>query len=336
MNTLLLQALAGSNQGIRPPVWLMRQAGRYMPSYQALRAKHPFLTLCSEPELITKVTLLPIHELNVDAAIIFSDILMVPKALGFHVRFEDHAGPIIDNPLKSPSDLAKFSLNPLLENLSFLKPAIQELKSQLKVPLIGFAGAPFTLASYLIEGKTSRDQKQTKKWAYQDPSSFSKIIHWLEEAIILSLKQQREAGCEALQLFDTWAGSLSEEHFQAWCLEPLTRIVKAVEGPLIYFCRGSSYLAEKIEKTGVKAISIDWLKPIHTIRTALPSTPLQGNLEPEALYLPKDQLIHKTKQILSSMHRDPAYIFNLGHGILPDVPYQNIKALVETVASYEG
>lgn len=328
MNTLLLDALKGKNVS-RPPVWLMRQAGRYMPSYRSFREKYPLMTLFTEAELITKITLLPIDELQVDAAILFSDILMIPKALGFHLRFEEKTGPIIDNPLKAPQDLDKHSTKHLLENLQFLRPAIQALKKQLSVPLIGFAGAPFTLAYYLM------NQQGTKAWAYKDPVSFKKIIDMLEEAIIVSLKEQIDAGCDAVQLFDTWANVLSPEHFHTWCLEPLKRIAKEIKAPLIYFCRGSSYVAEEIEKTGVSAISIDWLRPIHQIRTILPTTPLQGNLDPEALYMPKEQLVQKTNQLLSSMHRDPAYIFNLGHGILPDVPYQNIKALVETVRGYE-
>jgi uroporphyrinogen decarboxylase len=330
MNTLLLDALKGKNIS-RPPVWLMRQAGRYMPSYRAMREKYSLMTLFTEPELITKITLLPIDELHVDAAILFSDILMIPKALGFNLRFDDQKGPIFDDPLSGPLDLEKYSSKGLLERLRFLRPAIQELKKQLSVPLIGFAGAPFTLACYLM------NHQGTKAWAYKDPKSFEKIIHMLEEAVIISLKEQIDAGCDAVQLFDTWANVLSEEHFHTWCLGPLKRIVKSLGGntPLIFFCRGSSYLAETIEKTGVSAISVDWLRPIHHIRTLLPTTPLQGNLDPEALYMPEKELIQKTRQILASMHRDPAYIFNLGHGILPGVPYQNIKVLVETVASYE-
>lgn len=329
MNTLLLDALKGKNSS-RPPVWLMRQAGRYMPSYQAFRKKHSLMDLFTEPDLITQITLLPIQELNVDAAILFSDILMIPKALGFHLRFDDQKGPIFDNPLKNIQDLSKYSASPLLENLQFLRPAILELKKQLSVPLLGFAGAPFTLACYIM------NHQGTKALAYKDPEGFEKLIHLLEEAIIISLKEQIDAGCNAVQLFDTSANVLSEEHFYKWSLSPLKRIAKALGNtPLIYFCKGSSFLAEPIEKTGISAISIDWLKPIDQIRKKLPSMPLQGNLDPEALYMPQKELVQKTKHLLSSMHRDPAYIFNLGHGILPDVPYENVKALVETVLAYE-
>lgn len=336
MNSLLLDALQFKNNN-RPPVWLMRQAGRYMASYQELRAKHSFLTLCHNPELVVKVTNLPIDELDVDAAILFSDILMVPEAMGFQVRFEESKGPLIDNHLKHPKEIENFSLAGLEEKLSFLPPAISELKRNLKVPLIGFTGAPFTLASYIIEGKTSRDLKTTKKWAFQDPESFSKIIESLEKAIIESLRIQHESGCDALQLFDSWAQVLNQHHFNEWCLKPLKRIVEAVKPwnkPLIYFCRGSSYLASQIAETGVSAISLDWIYPIDKVRKTLTSTPLQGNLDPEALYMPKEKLILEAKKILKTMDKDPGFVFNLGHGILPDVPYENVRALVDTVKAH--
>lgn len=330
---LLLDALQFKNQN-RPPVWLMRQAGRYMPSYLALRKKYSFLEICHQPDLITQVTRLPIDEFGFDAAILFSDILMVPEALGFHVRFEDNQGPIIDNKLTSERDIENFSTHDFEERLSFLPPAIKELKKY-PVPLIGFTGAPFTLASYIIEGKTSRDLKNTKKWAYQNPKNFEKIIALLENAIIKSLKIQEEAGCDALQIFDSWAQVLNPEHFTKWCLEPLKRISAALNKPVIYFCKGSSYLAPQIAATGVTAISIDWLYPIEKLRKTLPKTPLQGNLDPHALYLPQDLLIQEVKTILNAMDKDPGFVFNLGHGILPDVPYENVRALVETVHAHQ-
>lgn len=329
----LLDALQFKNKG-RPPVWLMRQAGRYMASYRSLRAKYSFLDLCHQPELVVSVTKLPIDELNPDAAILFSDILMVPEALGFNVQFLEDKGPFIDNHLKTPDEIDSFSFQQ--KQLSYLPLAIQELKKTISVPLIGFTGAPFTLASYIIEGKTSRDLKKTKKWAYQHPDAFSKIIEKLEDAILHSLKIQHEAGVDALQIFDSWANHLPLAHFEKWCLEPLTRIAKVVsswEKPLIYFCKGSSYLAPQISKTGVTAISIDSLFPISQIRKNIPGIPLQGNLDPEALYLPKKALVDEVKKILHSMEADAGFIFNLGHGILPDVPYENVRALIETIQS---
>lgn len=334
MNTSLLEALNFQNHS-RPPVWLMRQAGRYMPSYQALRKKYSFLQICHEPELIHQVTLLPIKEFNFDAAILFSDILMIPEALGFKVRFEDHSGPLIDNHLKAPHEINHFSTEHLREGLNFLPPAIRELKKTLSIPLLGFAGAPFTLASYIIEGKTSRELKTTKRWAYEDSNGFERILALLEEAVIQSLKLQIDSGCDAVQLFDSWAHVLTQEHFTKWCLKPLTRIVQALNKPLIYFCRGSSYRATMIAPTGA-SVSVDWTHPIDSVRKLLPTTPLQGNLDPEALYLPKEKLIAEVQKILHSMHHDPGYIFNLGHGILPETPYENVQALVSTVHNYSS
>lgn len=337
MNSLLLDALQFKNLA-RPPVWLMRQAGRYMPSYRALRAKYSFLDMCHNPELIVKVTHLPIDELSPDAAILFSDILMIPEALGFEVIFQEAKGPLIPNHLTSPAAIPRFCPSHLSEKLDYLSPAIKALKQSLHVPLIGFTGAPFTLASYLIEGQTSKDLKTTKKWAYQDPASFESIIRLLEEAIVHSLLIQHEAGCDAFQLFDSWASVLAPEQFKKWCIEPLERIVQRLnplQKPLIYFCRGSSYLAPQIAKTGVTAISIDWTHPIENVRSLLSTIPLQGNLDPEALYLPPKELTKEAKRILTAMEGDPGFIFNLGHGILPDVPYENVKVLIETIKDFE-
>lgn len=328
MNSRFLEALKGQNRG-DPPIWLMRQAGRYMPSYRALRARYSFLELCHEPELIEKVTLLPVAELGVDAAILFSDILMVPEALGFEISF-DESGPIIHNPLSSPFDIDLISeLSP--DRISYLSEAITSLKKRLKIPLIGFAGAPFTLATYLIEGKTNKTLKKTKAFFNRDKESFLQLIAKLENAVTESLLLQIRAGCDVVQLFDTWAGELSEEDFHLYSLAPLKKIqerIKATKKPLIYFCRGSSYRAPLIAKTGVSAISIDHHRPIFSVRREVKTIPLQGNLPPEALYQPKESLKKTVDQLLQSMRGDPAYIFNLGHGILPDVPYENVQFLV--------
>lgn len=332
-NSLLLNALKGKNRS-RPPIWLMRQAGRYLPSYRALREKHTFLSLCHQPELITEITLLPIDELGVDAAILFSDILMLPEALGFKIRFLDGSGPLIENALSNTMQVDAISSLHLEDNLAYLPIAIQMLKKSLKVPLIGFAGAPFTLASYLIEGKTSRDFHKTKRWAYSHPESFQLLIDTLTDAVIRSLALQVDAGVDAVQLFDSWANCLSEAHFAQFCLQPLQKISAAMtrlQTPLIFFCRGSCFFAEKIAQCGVDAISLDFSQPVDRIRQKLPSITLQGNLDPEALFAPPEILQQSVENILSSMRQDPSYIFNLGHGILPDVSVDAVKRLVATV-----
>lgn len=331
MSSKLIAALNGKNQG-RPPVWFMRQAGRYMQEYRALREKQPFMALCHEPDLITQVTLLPIKKFSFDAAIVFSDILMVPEAMGFKVRFDEGTGPIIDNPLTTEAHAAKY--DPLKQ--SYLPKAIAQLKRELgQTPLIGFAGAPFTLACYLIEGKTSRDFRKVKSWIYSHPETFKKWIDLLTDAVIQALKLQKE--CDALQLFDSWAEILPLHHFEAFCLSPLKKIKQAlqeIDKPLIYFCRGSSYLASDIASTAVNAISLDSRFPIAQVRQELPTITLQGNLEPEALFAPLDKVKSMTRDMLTSMKNDPAFIFNLGHGILPQTPENSVQTILETTHSF--
>lgn len=333
MNRLLLDALRGENRA-RPPIWLMRQVGRYMPSYRAIRQKNSFLDLCHQPELIVKVTRLAIDEFDMDAAILFSDILLLLEGLGFPVHFQESLGPIIDNALASPSELHRIVPQQIEGNLPFLAPAIQELKKGLMVPLIGFTGAPFTLASYLIEGRTSKTFSLTKRWAYQDPESFDKLIRLIEEATIILLKMQIKAGCDVVQLFDSWAYTLTKPHFEKWSVAPLKRIAAALKPygvPLIYFCKGSSFRASMLDNTGIDALSVDAWRPIKEIRNELPKLTLQGNLDPEALYLPEKHLEQEVNNLLHSMKGDPSFIFNLGHGILPDIPYQNVAKVVSMV-----
>jgi uroporphyrinogen decarboxylase len=322
-----LKALKGENRG-RPPVWLMRQAGRYMSSYRNLRQKHDFLTLCHDPELVTEVTMLPIRQFGMDAAIIFSDILMVPEAMGFQVRFEEGAGPIIDNPV-APFQSLKYQP----ERQAYLPAAISLLKNALqKTPLIGFAGAPFTLACYVIEGRTSKDYRKVKEWIYRHPEAFTALIDQLTDGVIASLKLQKE--CDALQLFDSWAHLLPLELFQQYCLKPLRKIrqaVKEIERPLIYFCKGSCLFAQEIAEAGIQAISLDHSLPPQRIRSKLPTITLQGNLDPEALMAPSKTVEKLTREILLGMQNDPAYIFNLGHGILPNTQEDAVRTLVDCV-----
>ncbi len=329
MTNHFLDALSGKNKG-RPPIWLMRQAGRYMKSYRALRAKHSFLDLCHHPELVTETTLLPIRQFGMDAAILFSDILMLPEAMGFKVRFDEGIGPIIDNPLTEDTPL-KLSYDP--ERQSYLKPAISHLKQELKeTPLIGFTGAPFTLACYLIEGRSSKDFRKAKHWIYNAPDRFAMLIEQLTQGVISCLKQQEE--CDALQLFDSWADLLSPAHFKKYCKDPLSKIsaaAKEIGRPLIYFCKGSSAHAQVAAQTGVEAISLDWGASLGQMRKKLPHTALQGNLDPEALKAPRKTIAHMARAMLEEMKGDPGYIFNLGHGILPDTPEDSVAELIAQV-----
>lgn len=333
MNSLLLSALNGRNKE-RPPIWFMRQAGRYLPEYRALRAKHSFLEMCHTPEIIVETTKLPIDLLGFDAAILFSDILMVPEAFGQHFRFDEGMGPILEKPLASSDDVKNLTYVPVKESLNFVAQGIQLLKTELKVPLIGFSGAPFTLASYLIEGKTSRDFAKTKQWMLKDPASFQLLLEKLTFAVIDYLNMQIDAGVQALQLFDSWAGILSERHFHAHSMTYLQKIVQGLKDPaipLIYFCRGSSLFATQIAKMKPHAISLDWNGSLKSTRQKLPNIALQGNLDPDFLYAPKETLKQEVLCLLENMREDQGYIFNLGHGIKPDAPVDSVKQVIELV-----
>lgn len=337
MNDLVLQALSCKNRA-RAPVWIMRQAGRYLPEYRAIRAKHSFLEMCHTPELAAEVTMLPINLLGMDAAILFSDILVIPEALGVGLRFDDGVGPIIERPLRSAADVEALPRPHIPEALDYVAKAIKLLRSQLKVPLLGFSGAPFTVASYMIEGGSSRDLKRIKQWMLRDPKSFHQLLNHITDCTVAYLNMQVEAGAQALQVFDSWANFLGNAQFREFSLHYLQRILKGIKDPsipVILFCRGSSVFAEQLAEIAPAAISVDWNGDITKIRSVIPSKiALQGNLDPDILYASHDVIAKEVKKILNGMQGDPGYIFNLGHGIHPDVPVDAVKVLVDTVQQH--
>ncbi len=334
MNRLLLDALQHCNTS-RPPVWLMRQAGRYMPEYRKIRAKYSFLKMCHQPDLAAAVTRLPIQVFKMDAAILFSDILLLVEALGRGLRFEDGIGPIIERPITSIADIDQLPDRETLHSMNFVPEAIKMLIAELKVPLIGFCGAPFTVASYMIEGKSSRDLKKTKQWMLRDPESFHRLLDLIARHSIAYLKMQIKAGVHAIQIFDSWANVLAPSQFKEFSLAYLGKLVKALKStgiPVILFCRGSSVFAPLLDELKPAGISLDWNADIAAVRTNLPSkVALQGNLDPDLLYAPRKILQQEIKKMLKSMKHDRGYIFNLGHGIAPDVSPDAVKILVETV-----
>lgn len=335
MNDLLLKALRCNNSA-RPPVWLMRQAGRYMSSYRALRKKYSFLELCHQPELITEVTLSPIKQFGFDAAILFSDILMIPEAMGVGLRFEEEIGPIIERPIKNSQDIENigaFDKN----KFSFLENGIKEIKKSLQVPLLGFCGAPFTVASYMIEGQSSRDQKKTKQWLFSNPHEFHQLLKKIADWSIDYLNLQIDAGVDAIQIFDSWANSLGYNQFCEFSLPYFQYIMKGLKNPqipVIIFCRGSSFFAHEIAKIQPAAISLDWNCDLKQIRKTIDyPIALQGNLDPHVLYGSKQTIQKEVGSLLENMKGDKGFIFNLGHGILPDVPESAVHTLVECVKS---
>lgn len=322
-----------------PPVWLMRQAGRYLPEYRKVRAEAgSFLDLCFTPDLAVEVTLQPIRRFGFDAAILFSDILVVPHGLGQRVWFEEGTGPQLEA-LTRPDDIAALSRDTVRERLSPVFETLRRLRSELsaQVALIGFAGAPWTVASYMVEGGSSRDFAAVKGWAYGDPQGFQVLIDLLVEATADYLVAQVEAGAEALQLFDSWAGVLPDAQLRRWCLQPAVEIVRRVrtrcpDVPIILFPRGAGLLYKDFaQDAGANALSLDTTVPLEWARETLQgSVVLQGNLDPLMLIAGGTALEHETRRILAALGEGP-FIFNLGHGILPQTPPEHVAQLLALV-----
>lgn len=313
-----LDALNGCNRS-SPPIWLMRQAGRYLPEYQVFRAKHSLRELFFTPHLAKEVTLQPIRRFGFDAAILFSDIAAIAPAMGFALEFKE--GPSV-----TPSATEQ-NWRSLKQNLDLLDPIAEAAfltKQALDVPLIGFCGGPFTIATYLI-GTTEWE----KTWKREE---FAAFLDSIATMCIASLQRQIEAGVDAVQIFDSWANLLNEEDFQEFSLKPLQKIIKAVHKPTILFMRGSAKRAELLVPVNPSAISVDWERPISEIRRAV-KTPLQGNLNPDLLFAPFEQIQQEVKSLLDEMKNDPAFILNLGHGVKPGTPLEAVAALIQIARS---
>ncbi|UPJ60340.1 uroporphyrinogen decarboxylase [Bradyrhizobium sp. 192] len=333
-----IDVLSGQRQSI-PPLWMMRQAGRYLPEYREVRAKAGgFLDLCFNPELAAEVTLQPIRRFGFDAAIIFSDILVIPYALGRSVRFEVGEGPRLD-PLDDPAKVATLAaradfgkLEPVFEALKLVRTALDP-----KTALIGFCGAPWTVATYMVAGQGTTDQAPARMMAYRHPETFAKIIDVLVQNSIQYLLLQLEAGANALQIFDTWAGVLPPAEFARWSVEPTRRIVEGVrakvpDAKIIGFPRGAgAQLPAYVEATGVNAVSIDWTAEPGFIRERVQSkVPVQGNLDPLVLITGGAALDRAVDDVLANFAQG-RFIFNLGHGIQPETPIAHVEQMIRRV-----
>jgi len=320
-------------------MWLMRQAGRYLPEYRKVRSGVPsFLDLCLNPALAAEVTLQPLRRFPFDASIVFSDILVVPFALGQPVEFVEGEGPKLD-PVRDGAAIAKLDLENATEALAPVYETVDRVVAGLPsgVPLIGFCGAPWTVATYMVEGAGSKDQATARALAYQEPETFRALIDLLIEASTRYLIGQVEAGCRALQIFDSWAGSLPEDEFARWCIAPTKAIVARVKAvypdmPVIGFPRGSGPSAELYAReTGIDAVGCDTSLPLSFIRDRLQThLPVQGNLDPILLVAGGEALDDRVRTILNALQPGP-FIFNLGHGILPQTPIENVDRLVALV-----
>jgi len=335
-NDLLINALAGKKNN-RPPIWLMRQAGRILPQYRAIRSKlSGFKALIANPEIACEVTIQPVDELGVDAAIIFSDILVVPEAMGLNYELVEKKGPLFERTVKNERDVADLKIADLNSNLADTIKAIELTVAELngRVPLIGFAGAPWTIFCYMIEGKGSKDFKLARRMLYEQPELSKQLLTKITDSTIVYLNAQIAAGCSAIQLFDSWLGVLSEPLFLEFVKPEINRIAKAVNGaPKIYFPKGGHFIHHHFNDLHFDGFSTDWNMPIEQIRQNAPNKTLQGNFDPAILYSNPSHIKKSALQMIEKFG-DQRYIANLGHGVYPDTPLDNVKCFVDTVKAY--
>jgi uroporphyrinogen decarboxylase len=318
------------------PVWLMRQAGRYMPSYRALRARHGFLDLCKSPQAAAEVTLQPVEQLGVDAAILFADILLVAEPLGVGLEFAKGEGPVIHRPVRSEDDVARLKPVDVESALGFVFDTVRLVRRALagRAPLIGFAGAPFTVASYVVEGGPSRDYVHTKRMMYEAPEAWRRLMDVLVDASAAYLNGQVAAGAQALQLFDSWVGVLSRDDYRVFVLPHTRRLIAALTPhvPVIHFGTGTAALLPLMREAGGDVIGLDWRVDLDAGWAAVGhDRAVQGNLDPVLLLAPPARFRDPVKAILARAGGRPGHIFNLGHGVLQQTPVEHVKALVEMV-----
>ncbi len=338
-NDLFLRALRGEKVE-RPPVWMMRQAGRYLPQYMKLRKKYSFFERVETPELACKITLQPIDELEPDAAIIFSDILTIPQALGIDVDLVTGKGPVLNSPIRTVDDAFSILAEDIPGKLHHVMEAITLTRNELngRVPLIGFAGAPWTLFCYMVQGEGSKNFDKAKAFLYQHPDASRHVMKELTKATISYLNAQVAAGAQAVQLFDSWAGLLSPEDFNEWSMPYLAEICNSVKDvPVILFAKGAWYALERLAMRGyADALGLDWtITPEYAREATRNSITLQGNFDPTRLLAPIPEIEKQVKRMIDRFGVQK-YIVNLGHGILPNIPVDHARAFVDSVKGYRS
>lgn len=334
MNDLFLRACR--NEPVeRTPVWIMRQAGRYLPQFRAVRAKVDFLTLCKTPELAAEVTIQPIDELGVDAAILFADILLPLEAMGCELVFTPGHGPQFPQPVRRRDDLARLRHPDVDETLGYVFETLRLLRRELagRVPVIGFGGTPWTLAAYLVEGGGSKHYEHLMSWTWADPEGLAQLLDKIADTSLAYLQGQVAAGAQAIQLFDTWGGLLDAERWRRLALPPLLKVVDGLKGqvPLIYYLQGGPHLMAAAAELPVEALGVDWRLPLSQVRQIVGAgKALQGNLDPTALLAPIPQIRRLAAELLAE-GAGGGHIANLGHGILPPTPVDHAKAFVHAI-----
>jgi len=337
-NDLLLKALR-KEKTERPPVWMMRQAGRYLPDYIKLRDKYDFFTRVQTPELATEITLQPVYQVGVDAAIIFSDILVIPQAMGLEVQLVENKGPFLPKTIVTQKDIEELVTDNVDENLGYVMNALSLTKKELngRVPLIGFAGAPWTILCYMIEGKGSKTWDKAKQFAYTQPHLAHQLLQKITNITIQYLKAQAKAGADTVQVFDSWAGSLSPEDFKIFAQPYLLQIADALKDdvPVILFPKGTWYALKDLSESSAAGIGLDWcVSPRQARELTGNKITLQGNFDPARLLAPVPQIKKWVKEMIDGFGTQN-YIANLGHGIMPNVPVDHAKAFVEAVKEYK-
>jgi uroporphyrinogen decarboxylase len=324
----------------RTPVWFMRQAGRYQPEYRALRERHGLLEICRTPELAAHVTKLPVEQLGVDAAILFSDIMVPLAATGVELRIEEGRGPVIEEPIRSASAVSRLRRLEPEEDVPFVLEAVRLLAKELDVPLIGFSGAPFTLASYLIEGGPSRDFARTKSFMWSEPAAWNELLSTLADSVLAYLRAQVEAGAAAVQLFDSWIGTLSLDEYTGHVMPHSRRVLAGLadlDVPRIHFGVGTGELLRAMSDAGADVVGVDWRVGLDAARERLgDGVALQGNLDPAAALAPWDVVERRVADVLARAGGRPGHIFNLGHGVLPETDPDTLRRVVELVHERTG
>ena len=330
---LILRAFDGEAVE-RPPVWFMRQAGRYLPEYRAVRGDHTFLTMCHNPELATEVTLQPLRRYPLDAGIVFSDILLPLESMGSQLEYVPGTGPVIRNPVRTAADVAALKDFDPVRDLPATMETIRMCIEQADVPILGFAGAPFTMACYLIEGQGSRNWPQVKRLMMSEPELFGALLDRLADAVGDHLQAQVDAGAAAVQLFDTWAGALTPDDFRRWALPASRRALARVSGaPRLFFTKDSACFLPWLREIEADAYAIDWRLDIDRARAVLGDVPVQGNLDPQALHAPHEEIRRRVHRVIEKAG-PRGHIFNLGHGLTPDIPPEGVGVAIDAVRSW--
>ncbi len=331
----LVRALRGEENDTTP-IWLMRQAGRHLPGYRRLRETHSLLEIARTPELAAEVTLEPVQRYDVDSAVVFADISLPFLGLGVPFSIDPGVGPVIPRPVRTRADVDGLAEFDARSSVPFVGAAIERyLARERERPIIGFAGGPFTLAAYLVEGRPSREYVETKRLLYRDPATFDRLIARLAQVTIEYLRLQARSGAAALQLFDSWAGAVSCDVFERHLLGPVRSIFEQLGDtgcPTIYFSTGSSHLVELLAHCGADALGVDWREPLGRVRRRVGTAmALQGNLDPGALLGTRETMLREAQAVLDEVPQRRAHVFNLGHGVLPDTEPERVRELVEFV-----